>query len=380
MRLGKRKRTEVALSIRKRHFQNLLDEYRQTRRDIIAARRSRQRRARLLRLARRHGLSICLDKLRPKGMTLQAGNDQTPYITYDNRVTRVHLAALRKHCEEIREEWNRLKAESVKPIAANLKTLFEETELVSDKPMKVRWIVDNVVLEGVWIGDIEVTMDLDKFDVHAWNKSVDTDEKNGYQHPHVASDGQICWNGHDEDARAFHQAGDFLALKDMIENLLRTYNSHSPYITLEDWENGFGESCSGCGERCDDDDLAYSDRFGESLCPNCRCYCEECEDYVPEEYYNSQMEACDRCVEEGSDVCALCLERFWRRDIKTIEMLVDGKKETVPCCETCKEEYEAEQESKAHEEEENDNEPERDDHPDGERLLEAGVALSQNAQ
>ncbi len=56
MRLGKRKRTEVALSIRKRHFQNLLDEYRQTRRDMIAARRSRQRRARLLRLARRSAI------------------------------------------------------------------------------------------------------------------------------------------------------------------------------------------------------------------------------------------------------------------------------------------------------------------------------------
>jgi hypothetical protein len=220
-------------------------------------------------------------------------------------------------------------------------------------------------------------MNLDEFSVFAWNRSVDTDDKNGYQHPHVASDGRICWNGHDEEAKAYHDSGDFLALKDMIENLLRTYNSRSPYITLEDWENGSGESCGECGDRYPSDDLVYSQRYGDSLCPNCRYYCDRCDDYVPDDHYNGTLQACDRCVETGADVCTLCLERFWKEDLKTIQMLMDGKTERVPCCETCKEEYEAEREEK---EKEDDHERERDnDHIDGARLLAPGVALPPHA-
>ena len=228
MRLPKRKLMEVALSIRKRHFQNLLEEAREARREITAARRSRRRRAHLIQLARKHRLSSCLEKLRPKGMTLQVGSDQPPYVTYDHRMTRGHVFMQKERCREIRMEWTRLKEESAQPIAANLKTLLQETELVKEKPMEVRWVVDNITLDNVWIGDIEVTMNLDEFSVHAWNISIDTEDKHGYQHPHVASDGRICWNGHDDDANAYHASGDFLALKDMIENLLRTYNSRSP--------------------------------------------------------------------------------------------------------------------------------------------------------
>ena len=178
-----------------------------------------------------------------------------------------------------------------------------------------------------------------------------------------------------EEAQAYHASGDFLALKDMIENLLRTYNSHSPYITLEDWADGYGEACAECGERYHDDDLRYSERYGEGLCENCSCYCDRCEDYVPDGHYDSRMEACDRCVEQDSDVCALCLERLWRNELKTIEITVDGKKETVPCCEACKEQYESEQEEKQDEKEDNDHEPERDDHVDRACLLAPGVAL-----
>ena len=102
MRLGKKRLMEVALSIRKRHFQNLLEEAREARREITAARRSRQRRARLIRLARKHRLSSCLEKLRPKGMTLQSGEDQPPYITYDHTMTRGHILAQKECCREIR--------------------------------------------------------------------------------------------------------------------------------------------------------------------------------------------------------------------------------------------------------------------------------------
>jgi hypothetical protein len=124
MRLSKRKLLEVSRSIRKRHFQNLLEEAREARREITAARRSRRRLARLIRLARKHRLSSCLDKLRPKGMTLQVGYDQPPYITYDHRIMRSYVLMQKQRCREIRTEWKQLKEETARPIAANLRTLL----------------------------------------------------------------------------------------------------------------------------------------------------------------------------------------------------------------------------------------------------------------
>lgn len=55
---------------------------------------------------------------------------------------------------------------------------------------------------------------LDEFCVHVCNLSVDTDDKGGYQHPHVSSEGSICWGDYETEARTYHRAGDFLALKE----------------------------------------------------------------------------------------------------------------------------------------------------------------------
>ena len=188
MRLSQKKLAGVALSIRKRHFQNLLEQCQEARREITAARCSRRRRAHLLWLVRKHRLSCCRESLRPKGMTLRTGSG-VPYITYDHMLTRVYLAAQKARSRQIREEWKRLKEESAKPIAANLKTLLQEAELTRENPLEVRWVVGDITIEDVWIGDIEVTLNLEEFDIHAWNQSVDTDDKHGCQHPHVSSDG-----------------------------------------------------------------------------------------------------------------------------------------------------------------------------------------------
>ena len=373
MTLSEKQLLEVALSIRERHFRLLREQMRETRDDLLAARRSRQRRAHLLRLARTHRLASCLKKLRPRGMTLEA-DCRHPFIIYENRATRGWLMILKERCRDQTSQWRRLKAESADPILANLKTLLEETELLSEHPLQVRWTLREIELEGVWIGDIEVTINLEEFHVHAWNLSFDSDTKGGYQHPHVASDGHICWNGYDEDAHAYHASGDFLALKDMIENMLRTYNSQSPYISLEDWQED-GETCGECGDRWPADDMAYSESFGESLCPNCRSWCERCDDCVPYQHYSTEMEACKRCVEQDSEVCALCLGLFWRDELTTVQMLMDGKKEAVVCCEDCRREYEDAQEEPEDTKEETDDERTSDDHTDGAGPLAPAVAL-----
>ena len=56
---------------------------------------------------------------------------------------------------------------------------------------------------------------LDEFRVYVWNLTVDTDDKgglrraqpSGYQHPHVGSEGAICWGDYETEARTYRRAG-----------------------------------------------------------------------------------------------------------------------------------------------------------------------------
>lgn len=87
---------EVAFCARKRHLQALLDQAREVRSELSAARRCRHRRAHLIRLARKHHLKACLTQLRSGGMTLQSGYDCL-YFTYEPRATRIYWKVQREH-------------------------------------------------------------------------------------------------------------------------------------------------------------------------------------------------------------------------------------------------------------------------------------------
>lgn len=238
--------------------------------------------------------------------------------------------------------------------------------------------MENVQLEGVWIGDLRITLNLERFEIHVANLSIDREDKGGFHHPHVSANGEICWNEHDEEARQYHGRGEYLALKDLIENLLRTYNSRSPYITLEDWENGVGASCDRCGERWPEEELCWSRSCEMELCEDCRLYCERCEDYVPDDRYDSGLEACDSCLELHTDRCAGCGDRFWENELAELETEWFGKRQAVLFCELCREEHESkagmEDEHPKEESKDEQDQPDDDD-PDAPGLLAPAVAL-----
>ena len=198
---------------------------------------------------------------------------------------------------------------------------------------KVSWTLAGVELDEVWIGDLEVNLALDELDVYVWNLSVDTDDKNGYQHPHVGSEGDICWGDNVIAAVAYHGAGDFFALKDLMDNLLQTYNAHSPYISLDEWVNGVGESCYECGERYSDDDLVWAEDVEGSLCDSCRTYCERCEHYVVYRHYDSNWEACEYYAANYTLECATCSDKFWEDDLTAMPIAwFDQPGSTLPLC------------------------------------------------
>ena len=323
---------EVARRLRRRHLHSLLQVLHETRDCIEAARRSRRRQARLLRLVRRHGLVQCLRKLKEPGITVGAG-PHGHYFYFDSTCLRGYLLGLRGRYRELWIQFRELRRQNHDPMIASLRTLFEEVETITKNPLEVRWVLPDVQLEGVWIGDLEVRLNLERFRVRVFNLSADTEIRGGYQHPHVSSDGEICWNGHDLDAETFHRAGDFLALRDLIDNLLHTYNPSSPFIKLEDWENGLGEECYECGERRPEEDMAYAESIQGWLCPECRYYCEECDDYVHYEDFNVDWEMCEDCVDRATGVCSRCGDRVRSEDLT--EIALNEAEDHLPLCEGC---------------------------------------------
>jgi hypothetical protein len=72
---------EVALRILERHSLSLQAEKQRILEEIRLAKRSRQRRERLLQLAREKGFQFCLERLSPPGMTLE----RSPYYGVSTR-------------------------------------------------------------------------------------------------------------------------------------------------------------------------------------------------------------------------------------------------------------------------------------------------------
>ena len=129
--------------------------------------------------------------------------------------------------------------------------------------------------------------------------------------------------------------GDLLALKDLIENLLRTYNSRSPYINLDEWVNGVGTACYECGEHYSDEDLVWAEDVEGSLCESCRSFYQRCERYVVYRHYDAEHEACEYCVEDYMLECASCGDKFWEDDLTAIEIAWFDQPGSALLCEDC---------------------------------------------
>jgi len=340
--LGEGQLREVALRLWRRHLHCHLWLWRKAREQLEAARRCRQKRARLLTLARRHGLRLAEERLQEPGYNLSRTHHGL-FCHYEAPCTREYRVGLQERLLELRSEWRELRRQGLAPTLANLQGLLEETEVVHEAPFEVGWLLPDLYLDGVWIGDLEILLNLEEFQVRVYNRTADTEPRGGYQHPHVNSSGDICWNGYDREAEAYHRSGDFLALKDLITNLLQTYNPASPYINLEDWENGLGDCCAVCGERYPEDDLVYVESLSDVLCPECRSYCERCDQYVHYRDYRCDLdrgwEMCKWCAEEYTSACSECGEQCLNDDLYTVEVPGEEGIEVRLLCEDCYEEY-----------------------------------------
>ena len=192
-----------------------------------------------------------------------------------------------------------------------------------------------ITLEGAYLGPFEIEMDWGyspndhpfAYRVIAVDPHPPVSNDN-VSHPHVEGEAVCEGDAASPIRKAFRQCriADFFQI---VTNLLATYNSGSPFVSLEDW---YGVECSDCGatthvderwtcERCEND--LCSDCFVSCVgcdsicCCQCACRCETCRDWF-----------CDGCL----TLCADCGETFCQTCLHENER-----------CDNCYEENDAEE-------------------------------------
>jgi len=181
-------------------------------------------------------------------------------------------------------------------------------------------ITDTITLEEVYLGDFEIRLDVDRIsemskcapyriiaqDPHPAAASSEV------THPHVS--GQILCEGDGSAAiRNALREGRVFDFFNMVINILKTYNSFSPYIKLEDW---YGVSCYDCGRSMSEDDRYYCNECDNEFCESCSTFCRMCEGTICLGCAG-QCDSCEvvicrncakRCKHCGNLCCSECIE------------------------------------------------------------------------
>jgi len=216
----------------------------------------------------------------------------------------------------------------------DLQSLADEFENVSyslhDKTLSAQ--TEPIRLEGVYLGPFEIRLDWQGLPDQHHYEVIATDPQpassnEDVTHPHVSS-GQLCEGDGKVAIHRSLQEGRLADFFLIVANLLRTYNSSSPYVSLEDWE---GVRCADCDTIVVGDDRYRCDKCEATICADCSRSCERCGDYFC-------CQCLDECAGCGCSVCLYCLS-LCRKCAKSfcVNCLIDS------CCNTCREQEKEEQ-------------------------------------
>src|SRR5208283_197093 len=103
------------------------------------------------------------------------------------------------------------------------------------------------------MGDFEVKIGLQDagLTIHNLTKQVD-----GYDHPHV-NDGSACLGNISSGLIKMLAEFEFFGALQMIHTFLHSYNSDSPYLTIEHWDPNYTEDTTSYYDTCHDDNSGY---------------------------------------------------------------------------------------------------------------------------
>lgn len=193
---------------------------------------------------------------------------------------------------------------SAADIYADLVALHEEFDAVSFDLLgkTIAVTTEPIELDGVYLGPFEIRLAWgDLMDGHPRNYRVIAVEANpaasneGVTHPHV-QDEAVCEGEGKLPIRNSLEQGRLLDFFMIVANLLRTYNSDSPFVSLSEWH---GVPCADCGTTVADDEQWSCQRCGTTVCGECYYNCSDCSGT----FCSACVTACAGCDESHCDEC-----------------------------------------------------------------------------
>jgi len=238
-----------------------------------------------------------------------------------------HLGALERQIPSPHVRPQRL---AVRELFEDLRALYEEFEDVTfdAKSKTLAVTTEPIELESILLGRFEIQLDCSRLtggpntyrvvaldpNPAACNESV--------THPHIQGE-VVCEGDGTQPIRHALEEGRLFDFFTIVDNLLKTYNPESPYVSLSDW---FGVECADCGHTIDEDDRRTCEKCDatvcvdcyvicshcrEILCAACVSQCEDCEQYFCKTYLTEcskcSVERCRGCLDEN-ERCSDCHE------------------------------------------------------------------------
>ena len=196
---------------------------------------------------------------------------------------------------------------SVQDILADLQQAQEEFDdlkyVDDDRTLVVT--TEPIELEGYYLGEFEIQLRLGNLAEMKRHSSTyrivaldphPAGSNDSVTHPHV-SDEHLCEGDAGaaiESALANGRVCDFFQL---VHAVLTTYNPHSPYVALDDWE---GRPCHDCGYTMQGDGTNWCTSCEEDFCDDCSSYCRCCDETT----CIGCLKNCEAC---GDPVCPSCM-------------------------------------------------------------------------
>lgn len=230
----------------------------------------------------------------------------------------------------------RLQSPQNRPSFASVQDIYRDILALHDEFDDVSWdlrvetlsvTTPDIVLEGIFLGPFEIRLDFSQLTGPEAYRVVALDahpaaSDESVTHPHVQSE-QPCEGEARAPIRLALQEGRIADFFLIVLNLLNTYNSASPFVSLEKWE---GLVCPDCGANVSEENRISCENCGSEVCDDCYLACPSCSRL----YCSQCVETCSGCDESA---CKYCMKPC----SKCGERLCPNCLSEKGICETCHE-------------------------------------------
>ena len=242
-----------------------------------------------------------LQKATQRGWQSAAGRLQHELRSAVERL-RVELVELEQH---LRSSTTPSHKASAGELYRDLLALHDEFEdvFLDRRGRQLSVTTEAIILDDVHLGPFEIRLDWSSVSRSHSNcyRVIAVDPhpaaaNEGVTHPHV-QDELACEGEARQSLRAALEQGRLLDFFLIVANLLRTYNSSSPFIALSDWH---GVECGDCGSSVSDEERWTCEKCETTVCGECYHSCNACDGI----YCHHCVQRCEGCDESH---CAGCL-------------------------------------------------------------------------